>query len=267
MVITLNNLNIMGLLINGQVGWRAAVVGPQPSTPLTTDLYAVYKAENNANDSLLNYNGTAQGGLTYSTGKSGNAFTFNATTAAVSLPTNMFNSFTGDFSISSWVYIPFGYLGSHQINIICNFYAPGWAYNFKGFRLCTSGNSVLFQLADGSSFNGGSGIYSLSYSNAGSGGFTSNTWYHVVATRKSDTGSSIYLNGTLVNSDTNTVNPVMHTTMTPQIGRLYIPGVQDGYYAPNASKIDELNTWNKELTSADVTALYNAGAGKFYPTF
>jgi hypothetical protein len=38
-------------------------------------------------------------------------------------------------------------------------------------------------------------------------------------------------------------------------------------WAFNGSKIDELNTWNKELTAADVTALYNTGTGKFYPTF
>ena len=63
------------------------------------------------------------------------------------------------------------------------------------------------------------------------------------------------------------MNPTYHTTMLPQIGRMYIPGVQDGYYAPANTMIDELNTWTKELTATDVTALYNSGAGKFYPTF
>ena len=29
--------------------------------------------------------------------------------------------------------------------------------------------------------------------------------------------------------------------------------------------IDEVNLWNKELTATDVTELYNAGTGKFYP--
>jgi len=54
---------------------------------LLNNLFAVYKAESNANDSLGVYNGTANGGVTYSAGKSGNAFTFNGTTAYVSLPT------------------------------------------------------------------------------------------------------------------------------------------------------------------------------------
>ena len=69
---------------------------------LTTSLYAVYKAESNANDSLGTYNGSAIGGVTYTTGKSGNAFTLNGTTSNVQLPDNSLN-FTGDFSISIWI--------------------------------------------------------------------------------------------------------------------------------------------------------------------
>lgn len=228
---------------------------------LGTGLYAVYKAESNANDSLGTYSGTAQGGLTSTAGKSGNAFTFNGTTAAVSLPNNAFNSLTGDFSISGWVYIPSGYAGTDTVYLLSNFYAPSWAVNFKGFGLFTNGNRIIFRLADGSSVNGGTGFYNLFYDTS----FSTNTWYLITVTRKGSTGSKMYLNGSLVTSDSNAVNPVMHTTMTPQIGRWYIPGVQDGYYAPNGTKIDELNVWNKELTSTEVTELYNAGAGKFYP--
>jgi hypothetical protein len=219
----------------------------------------------NANDSLLINNGTAVGGLTYGVGKNGNAFTFNGTNSAVSLPTNMFNSFTGDFSIAGWVYIPSFYVGSDQINLICNFYAPGWAYNFKGFRLCTAGNSILWQLADGSSYNGNTGLYSLQY-NYGPG-FTTDSWYHIGVTRKAGVGSKIYMNGSLVLSDSNTVNPIYHTTMTPRIGNMYIPGVQDGYYAPANSMIDELMPYNRELSATEMADLYNSGTGKFYPTF
>jgi hypothetical protein len=42
-------------------------------------------------------------------------------------------------------------------------------------------------------------------------------------------------------------------------------GVADSNYAFNGSKVDELNIWNKELTATEVTELYNAGTGKFYP--
>ena len=59
------------------------IVNSGSSNPLNINLYAVYKAESNANDSLGTYNGTAQAGLTYSAGKSGNAFVFNGTNAFV----------------------------------------------------------------------------------------------------------------------------------------------------------------------------------------
>ena len=29
--------------------------------------------------------------------------------------------------------------------------------------------------------------------------------------------------------------------------------------------IDETNIWSKELTATEITELYNAGTGKFYP--
>ena len=71
----------MILSTHGIIGSSGGVL---PST-LLTNLYAVYKAENNANDSLGTYNGTAQGGLTYTTGKSGNAFVFNGVNADILL--------------------------------------------------------------------------------------------------------------------------------------------------------------------------------------
>jgi hypothetical protein len=217
----------------------------------------------NTQDSLGAYNGTAVGGLTYGVGKSGNAFKFNGTNSAVSLPNNMFNSFVGDFSFSAWVYIPNGYLGVDIINIVHNLWAPSWAINLKGFRFVTYGNLIQFTIADGSSANGGTGFYTLSYAIT----FTTNTWYHIVVTRKESTRTRLYLNGSLVASDTNAINPVMHTTMTPQIGRTFITGVQDGYYAPANTMIDELLPYTKELTATEVTDLYNSGTGKFYPTF
>ena len=250
--------------IYGQVGWRAAAaVGPQPSTPLTTGLYAVYKAENNANDSLLNYNGTAVGGLTYTTGKSGNAFTFNGSNSYVSFTAGSFNSLTTDFSVSAWVYLPSGYNSTNNCPIFSNMSAPGWFETPGGFWLRFAGTTI--QLAIGGKLNPIGLGYNISNDNL------LGTWIHVVAVRKNNTSSKIYINNVLKTSNTDTVNPVYYTGVnltTPTIGNVKMPnGVQDGYYAYNGSKIDEVNVWNKELTSTDVTALYNGGTGKFYPTF
>ena len=143
-------------------------------------------------------------------------------------------------------------------NVGCDF----WFNNPYGWRFYTYGNQLNLQI-----FNHTNTIYTLSHNIV----FSNSTWYHVAVSRKGSTGSKLYINGSLVASDSNTVNPLFYANdITPTIGNLYMGtngSKQNGYFAPNGGKIDEVNVWNKELTSTDVTALYNAGAGKFYPTF
>ena len=221
---------------------------------LGTGLYAVYKAESNTNDSLLNYNGTPYGGLTYTAGKSGNAFTFNGTTAYVSLPNDSFNSLTGDFSVSMWVNIV--YTNTIQ-GLFSSFAFDGSV--FYGIVISNYGYNRI-QI-----FNGTGTPITLQDTNISNYG----VWEHLVVTRKSGTGTKIYRNGSLSNSDTNTSNPAYSSgNMRPVVGAysygpLFSNLIQ--YYAGNGTKVDELNIWNKELSSIEVTELYNAGTGKFYP--
>ena len=103
--------------------------GGVPST-LINNLYAVYKAESNGNDSLGTYNATAvSGGVTYTAGKSGNEFSFNGTNGVVTLPTDSFK-LTSDFSFSFWIY-PTTIVGTHCIFINDVYSAP----NEKGLRI------------------------------------------------------------------------------------------------------------------------------------
>jgi len=223
---------------------------------LLTGLYAVYKGESNANDSLGVYNGTAQGGLTYSAGKSGNAFIGNGTNAYVSLPNDSFNLLTGNFSVSMWVNIV--NTGVTQ-GLFTNFAYSGTA--FYGIAITNFGYTK-FQIFDGTATP-----ITLQEPFPNSYG----VWQHIVITRKTGTASKIYFNGSLSASNTSLVNPVYSSgNMRPSIGAqsygpLFSNLVQ--YYAGNGTKIDELNIWNKELSSTEITDLYNAGTGKFYPTF
>jgi hypothetical protein len=241
-----------------KVGWRPYVATTTTTaSTLLTSIYGVWKGENNANDSLGTYNGTAQGGLTYTAGKSGNAFTFNGTNAYVSLPNNMFNSFTGDFSINLWVNIVEN--GTLQTLLACKAYDGTNAWGFSLFNIGTT----RFDISNGTST-------AVTLLEPGINN-PYNTWYMITITRKASTGTKIYYNGTLTASNTSTVNPVYNpTTNKCTIGAYdltYPISVGVLYYCANGTKIDELNTWTKELTATDVTALYNSGAGKFYPTF
>lgn len=220
---------------------------------LSISLYAVYKAESNANDSLGAYNGTPMGGLTYTAGKSGNAFTFNGTTAYVSLPTNSLK-FNSDFSICLWSRL--GGVTADVQGLFTNVTNDG-TYSY-GYLLYYYNNNLTFQISNNS------GSVLLNYTTTS----LFNNWKNIVITRKHSTGTKMYIDGVLVASNTNIQNPNYHATMTPSIGAAnYGPTFSNvvQYYTSNTGKIDEVNTWNKELSSTEVTELYNAGTGKFYP--
>ena len=217
------------------------------------------------NDALNTYNGTAQGGLTYGVGKVGTAFQFNGTNAFIKYPANSM-SFTGDFSISVWVNIPSGYIGTNSIDLLTNITMPYWYNSPKGFWFRLGGGSLSFALHNGTTtdslvWNDTQGL--ILKGNSG--------WINIVATRKSSTRSNIYVNGVLKASNTSTFNPAYSlTNQTPVSGALHIVNssgsvVNNDVFAPNGTKIDSLSVWQKELTQADVTELYNSGNGKQYP--
>jgi hypothetical protein len=223
------------------------------ASTLNTNLFAIYKAESNVNDSLGTYNGTAQGGLTYTAGKSGNSFDLNGTNAYVDLPNNSFN-FTGDFSVSGW--INQSSLPAYQM-VISN--QAEVSNNFYGWIVWMFNNKLTFDL-----YNANLGTPSARWQTTST--LTTNQWYHIAVTKKPNQSAKIYLNGTIDVSlvfGSNSGNLTYTSTNFSTLGvNKYISSVSDGFFN---GKIDEVNVWNKELTSTEVTELYNLGNGKFYP--
>jgi len=227
---------------------------------LLTSLYAVYKAESNANDSLGAYNGTAQGGLTYTAGKSGNAFTFNGTNAYVQLPNDSLN-FASKFSYSFWI------KSSDTTNygvVIGNVQSARSPYGFfHGYEIGMDSGKYSFYFRTGTNVQ----IYVVTISVVNNG-----SWNHLVVTydpTNVTTGAKIYVNGALnIQGNTlGTVVPIGYTSpMKSCIGARNHSGSAVNYL-PNGTMLDELNIWNRELTSTEITNLYNSGTGKFYPTF
>ena len=240
----------MILSTHGIIGSSGAVV-----SPASTGLYAVYKGESNANDSLGTYNGTAQGGLTYAAGKSGNAFVGNGTTACVNLPNNAIN-FTGNFSVVAWVKVPSTSAGIKTI--VSNnklLLSPTRQY---GWGCYINNTTISFQKYDGSST-----VLGLNYDLSSS--LTANVWHLFVFTYSTTTGRKIYFNGSMVTSDSNVTAIAYDTTHYPTLLAQRYDGVNYEYF--NSASLDEVMPYTKELTSIEVTDLYNAGTGKFYPTF
>jgi hypothetical protein len=216
------------------------------------------------NDAVSTNHGTLVNGTTFAAGKIGKAFTFDGINDYVALPNNSLNSLTSDFSVSGWVYMP-----ANTSNLYCvllsnvsNDYTTG-----KGWSIFTYGNNIYFDIYySGVYQNPNSAYIRLQANNT----LTNNAWNHIAIARKNSTSSKIYINGSLVGSNTSVLNPATPTAaITPTIGVLSSVGVGNplSSYAPNGTKIDALSVWNKELSAADVTELYNSGNGKQYPNY
>ncbi len=225
---------------------------------LLTSLYAVYKAESNANNSLGTYNGTARGGLTYTAGKSGNAFTFNGTTAYVELPDDSLN-LPGSFSYSFW--IKASNTTDYTI-IVGNLQNPRGSYSHThGYLYWLSAGKLQTQ------YNNGVGI---SVGQTTTATIANGAWNHVVATydpNNATTGAKVYINGTLDSQTTSLglVNPIGYSSpMKACIGARNFNGSTLTFLS-SGSNVDEMSIWTKALTATEVTELYNAGTGKFYP--
>jgi hypothetical protein len=95
-------------------------------------------------------------------------------------------------------------------------------------------------------------------------GIDTTNWHHLVFTYKPSTSSNglkIYIDGTNVASATSggTVNAVTASTFT--LGASVFGGGYPPFGRYFDGLIDEVGVWNTELTSGNVTTLYNSGDG------
>ena len=258
----------------GRLGWRSPSSGGGGITPSTlwnsiysvynadsvgssslkTSLYAVYNGESNANDSFGSNNGTAQGGLTYGTGKIGTAFQFNGTNAYVQLPNNSLN-FLSSFTIGWWMNIT-GNSGDSQ-QPISNAQRNAGGSTIWGYGAYIQNNLMNFQIYDGTNYVPLTCNISSIF----------NTWAYVEIEREWNVGSKIRINGNVVASNTSTINPAYRPDVahTPSIG-VYKNTTGTSYFMRNGGKIDAVNVWNRVLTASEITELYNSGNGAQYIT-
>ena len=228
--------NEVNQLYNGGNGVEYPYVGKTLSSP---------------NDVVGTNHGTLMGGCTYTTGKIGNAFTFDGVNDYVALPDNIFN-FTGDFSASAWVYLQT--LPSTACGIVGNFNFGA----FGGWGMYLSGGNLVGVIS-----NSG-GRYYLSNTTSV---FTAGQWTNVVMVFKKNIGFYIYANGVLAGQSLASVNPNFgvspNSSTKSYIGLLNYSG--DWWWMPNGSRIDGVNVWQRAITGDEITQLYNSGTGAQYP--
>jgi hypothetical protein len=198
-------------------------------------------------------------GPTFTTGKIGNAFQFDGINDYIQFPNNSMN-FTGDFSISAWLYFPTDnqLIGSDYSYILSNRTAVSWATNLAGWSFATYGNAIYF-----TTYNGTSTSVLLG---APGQGLDRSGWRHIVFT-KTGTTYKLWLDGGQYTSiSTTMLEPKYQGTIIPKIGRDgdSTMGGWDSYGSAKI-KIDSVSVWNRSLNSDEITQLYNAGNGIQYP--
>jgi hypothetical protein len=244
--------------IYGQVGWRAAAaVNPSQASTLWNSVYAVYNAENNANDALNTYNGTPMGGLTYGVGKVGNAFNFNGTTSYVQLGDVM------DVGLSSWSYS--FWFKANVDHAEAAFFSKSYSGTGAGRLFAFVKNYTLSITFTPTS----TGVITVQ---TPANSILKNNWYHIVCVLDRNDKIKAYINGVLqtltttagtnnltsyVATNYNTNNPFRigcYTSSNNTTPVLFFNG-----------QIDAFNVWNKVLNQTEITELYNSGNGKQYP--
>lgn len=226
----------------------AIVGGPRLSTvgnSLWDDLLAYYTADNTPNDALGNYNGTLTNGATYGTGIINQGFSLDGTNDCVDIGSRQIFNNTQSFTYSAWVY----------------------ADSIRNRSIITGGNVT--------SGGGSLGMWSNGFTRniallvgpgtsqfIGNTALTTSTWYHLVAVHTPHDGVSnnvqLYLNGSddgsgILNIGTSTASFNQYIGSSTN-GVAYFGGI-----------IDEAAIWNRDLSSSEVTELYNGGSGLQYP--
>jgi len=198
----------------------------------TTDSVALYRFEDNANDTSS------------STGKFGKGAVFNGSSSRITLP--KLTGLTADVTVSGWVNIG-NTTTSNRIRFIeLNTNANGYAGTMSVMYRPSDGQ-WLVRSGNGTSTN--SNVLTHTYT------LTQLTWYNVCFTRDDSTNvTNFYVNGSLQDTETVSVSSSYPSNATGVIGDLnYSAGLNYNWLG----KIDQVRVFNKALSASEITTLYN----------
>jgi hypothetical protein len=225
--------------------YRQLIEGSLPPNPLWSSLTNYYSLDSTPNDTKGSANGTLINGLGYTTGKINNGLNFDGVNDSFSLPDNFFKP-SGDFSVSFW-------LNLSTISIYSFILDIG-----GGQQGYLDGLSIYYPPVPGDLR-----LYIDAANILSFGSLSVNTWYHVCLTHKTSTNYKAYLNGTYIGQKSTSKQITFPSTTYGAIGTAKDSSSSYSFYSP--LKMDELAFFNSELTSTQVTELYNSGNGKQYP--
>ncbi|HZU35787.1 MAG TPA: LamG domain-containing protein, partial [Gemmataceae bacterium] len=240
-----------GTIFPGSGGWTnkgsLTIDTSKGNLGLFTPLSA-WLGDGNANDSGLNgNNGTLQGGATFASGITGQAFSFNGSTGYVQAAnTPLWGYGTNDFTVNLWVNfktVPSSTVGNPG-DVFIGEDNGGGSQNKWFFAL--GGGDLNFHI------NNTSGISQFIDQTP----FTPNLnqWYDLAVTRSANT-FTIFVNGVAAGSQTNSTPIPTGITAPLTIGTAeglgYVNGLED-----------DIAVYNRALSATDIQSMMNGqGAG------
>ena len=214
------------------------LVAPQ-CYPKPAGLLGWWQGEGNPVDSTGAHPGYLSGGLTYASGESGTAFSFNGTDALVTVPDarSLYVDDTDGMSLEFWV----NSAGSNAPMNLVGQQTP----NCGGLHYLVADNVL-----GGLSFYGASGAIHTGWR------LPIGAWVHVAATCSGGV-LNLYTNGVFCTNGPGTLGPDNGADLT--FGNA-------GSCWPFAGFLDEIALYNRALAPAEVAGIYRAGAwGKCAP--
>lgn len=229
-------------------------VGLYPYTTMEaikSNLVAVYSFDGHTNDIHRDNHGTPTN-ITYTEGKIGQAGVFDGTSSFISIPYRPSLS-SYDQSISIWA----KYDNTPQYSKGLIYKAPDTGFNREFSIAIEQGTGyIIYSVYNGT--NDSSGTVK-SFEN-----FCDGIWHHIVAVKSYNTLGDIYylyIDNNLKGTTTVTYNGVQNTNEIV-IGKVSSDSDSTRYFD---GKIDQVLIYNKALTQAEVSAIYNSGLGYEYP--
>lgn len=207
---------------------------------LTDNLIAYWKfdeSSGNAADVLGGYTLTATN-ISYVSSKINNGADSNGSTSDLITTFIDPDSYNSGFSFGGWVWFD-----ATNANVISWDESGSWG----GVEIGAGAGTWGYRFGTGSPSNAyGTGV-----------AISTGQWYHVIATHSATT-DRLYVNGSQIHTATSGTLANTNTSF-------HIAGNSNFRGETLDGKVDEMGVWGRELSSTEVTSLYNSGSGLTYP--
>jgi len=233
--------------------------GGSSSSPdmLQSGLIHWWKLDGNGGDSAGSLNGVVRGPMTFSTGIYGQAAVGNGQTTGIAIPDSTDMQLQGPFTLSAWVNTTAPPSSGQLTEAI--FFRGDDRSGADPVLLCVNHSSQIIFEVDGDA-SSDSLIGPVSFGK----------FVLVTAINNPTTGQMrLYENGQLVASNSSAVTPVKDLDPTAHPGI----GIDCNNDFPNSSfnfsfngAVDDVRVYNRQLSDAEVLALYNQGVASALTT-